>query len=131
MHVKIQIPGPCLRSAESESPVWSLESVFAECLPRDSAGCPVSVGLWSPSLGTYLTVSSRAEGQGMDPGMNKHLHSLQPRQTLPSTGSVGHAGEGNGHFNTPIFFQVIGFLTRLNNLIIYYGLCGESLFELN
>lgn len=31
--------------------------------------------------------------------------------------------------HTNLFFQVIGFLSGLNNLITYYGLCGESLFK--
>lgn len=71
---KIQIPGPHLRLAESESPVAEPGALFVKYLPRNSQS------MWGLSLHPWihgLLCHSRAEKQGRDPRSYKPPHSLR------------------------------------------------------
>lgn len=70
--------------------------------------------------------------KGRNSGMSKHLHSLMPPRLghYRLNGSLWKFRQRKWpHYCTPAFFQVTGSLSGLDNLIIYYGLCGESLFK--
>lgn len=70
--------------------------------------------------------------KGKDSGMKKHLHSLMPHRLdhCRLNGSLWKFRQRKwSHYCIPAFFQVTESLSGLDNLIIYYGLCGESLFK--
>lgn len=103
-------------------PPWEHLGVLGSVICTAGHVAPMSSQVYHP----------RVWEKGRDSGMSKHLHSLMPPRLgqCRLNGSLWKFRQRKwSHYCTPAFFQVTGSLSGLDNLIIYYGLCGESLFK--